>query len=99
MRVATAMLALALVVGGARSVTPGSNGRHAARRAFPSLVTAVTVMPFPSGIAVAKSSSISRVSGRTFCSLLSTRETVTRATPAASATSSIVKLRLLTRAR
>jgi len=40
MRVATAMLALALVVGGARSVTPGSNGRHAARRAFPSLVTA-----------------------------------------------------------
>ena len=39
----------------------------------------------------------SRVSGRTFAPLLSTRETVTRATPAALATSSIVELRFVTR--
>src|SRR6476469_1963323 len=39
----------------------------------------------------------SRVAGRTFEPLLITRETVTRATPAALATSSIVELRLVTR--
>jgi hypothetical protein len=34
------MLALALVVSGTRSVTPGGSARHPLRRAFPSLVTA-----------------------------------------------------------
>jgi hypothetical protein len=34
------MLALALVVGGARSLTPSGSGRHSAHRTFPSLGTA-----------------------------------------------------------
>ena len=41
---------------------------------------------------------VPRVSGRTFWPLFSTRDTVTRATPAALATSSIVEFRFVTRA-